>query len=970
MTKLLRDRYESLATVGAGAQGEVLRARDHLHDRHVALKVRHVHGDAEREELLREARLLLKIRPHPAMTLAREDFFIDDRYYLVMDWIEGEDLGAVLRRRGSLPLKETLALLRSVAGAIDHLHHHDPPIAHRDVKPANIILRPDGDAVLVDFGISGDRGPLQGTPAFVAPEVLAGEEAGAASDIFALAVTAYRALTGVLPEPGASPDWSAIGDAERLAQAFARGLSFDPARRPRSATELIAMMEPPTTPNNLPAMITSFIGRDRETAEVRRHMDASRLVTLTGAGGSGKTRLGLEVAREAMAATADGAWLVELAPLADGDHLARSIASVLGIVDDGDPMQAVLQTLRDKKSLLILDNCEHLIDSVAVLVETLLRSCGQLRVLATSREPLDITGEATFRVPSLAVPPADATDVARYAAVALFLARARDSAPGCGSTVEDLALAAGIARQLDGIPLAIEMAAARVRDLPLNEIAATLHDRVLALRGRRTALPRHKTLEATLAWSYDLLEQPAQALLRDLCVFAGGAFPDAIAAIARDDATAASLDRLASASMVVVEQRGGKTRFRLLEPVRQYATSLAEDLGELHEIRQRHFDWFWRLPGDADVRYASAAWLEIASAEIDNFREALRWAITENQNVTAGLTLASELGPLWGYHGHSSEGRGWLQDALSRASEVPDEELSKARSTLGNLARRSGDLAEALRQHELSLEINRRSGNPHRTAVSLHNVANILVALGDIEGGRARFEESMPLRRAVGDEQSLALALIGLGVVEFRLQDLAAAERHLEEAISILRRGGDPLRLGQPLNNLAVIKLENERFDEADALLDESMEVRQQTGDVHGITQTLWNKGLVQQRRGDKSEALRYLREALELSDRIGDRFQAVQLIDGIADLMWATEPARAATLWGAAVTVAEVPASFKSAVEKAIKECRDGMGEEAFEAARARGRSLSYGDAVELALQPSAQPTSASTDSGISKFE
>ena len=304
MPVMYRERYEPVALAGRGAQGEVWKAHDHLHDRPVALKIRN--AGVDRDVLLGEAKTLLTMRPHEALPLVRDDFFADDRYVITMDWIEGRSLATL---RGP-SFEEVYEHLRAVGGALDHLHAHTPPIVHRDVKPQNVVITDEGRAVLVDFGLAGTTTTpyLDGTPAYIAPEVAAGAPATPASDVFAFAVTAFVALTGAFPVPGREADLSIVPERFRdnVRRALGEGLSIDPAMRPASAGELVRAMAPTDTPNNLPAELSSFVGRAQETVEIRRLLSSSRLVTLVGTGGGGKTRLALHIAGSSLSAFPDG----------------------------------------------------------------------------------------------------------------------------------------------------------------------------------------------------------------------------------------------------------------------------------------------------------------------------------------------------------------------------------------------------------------------------------------------------------------------------------------------------------------------------------------------------------------------------------------------------------------------------------------------------------------------------------------
>nr|MDQ3642181.1 serine/threonine-protein kinase [Actinomycetota bacterium] len=656
----IRERYEPRAVVGAGAQGEVLCARDLVHDRLVALKVRHIGAGADREEMLAEARTLLNLRPHPGVALVREDFFVGDRYHMVMDWIDGVDLSRLLGEAGpaGLAFQRLLGYLTQVADAVDHLHRHDPPIVHKDLKPANIVIDASGRAVLVDFGIStGTRGLQRwsGTSGYVPPEIAAGGPSGPASDIFSLAATAYFAFTGVSPEPGARPCWRGVPEAlmPRVEAALARGLALDPARRPATARALVELLAPPSVPHNLPAALTPFVGRQRELAHLAQTLDRTRLLSFVGSGGMGKTRLATELAGEVAWAYADGVWLVELAPVG-ADFVTAAVAKVLGVREAPGRtlLEAVADRLRDRQLLLVLDNCEHVLDAAAGVAEALLQGAPGLRILATSRQPLEIFGEVVHRVPTLSFPDAAVSQtlehLASYEAVELFCGRAHAADPGFALGPETAGDVTEVCAVLDGTPLALEMAASRLRELSLPELAASLGD-ALELRGARTAPSRQRTLAATVAWSYNLLPASAAALFRRLSVFAGTFSLEAAQAVCGGDGVVAAdvaelLRSLVERSMVVPEP-GGESRgerHRLLETLRLYGQELSIDAGEQPWLVDRHVEYFLSLVDDAHGRLFGAEeadTLNKLDTETANFRLALGRALEDGQGEKA-LRLA------------------------------------------------------------------------------------------------------------------------------------------------------------------------------------------------------------------------------------------------------------------------------------------------------------------------------------------
>ena len=498
-----------------------------------------------------------------------------------------------------------------------------------------------------------------------------------------------------------------------------------------------------TVPHNLPLPLTSFVGRERELAAVHEALAAHRLVTLTGPGGVGKTRLALQAAAAGLEAFPDGAWLVDLAPLADAALVPLTVLAALGVRErPGRPHLATLtEHLRARRLLLVLDNCEHLLDACARLADALLRACLGPRVLATSRELLGVPGEAARRVPSLATPdprhPPPPARLGRYEAVRLFVDRARLGRPGFVLTDQNAGPVAQVCARLDGLPLAIELAAARLRALPVEQLAGRLDDRFRLLTGGgRTAVPRQQTLQAAIDWSHALLAAPERAVLRRLAVFAGGwplAAAEAVCAGAGVE-PGGVLDLLAGLvdkSLVVFEEAalepgaGGAGRYRLLETIRQYAEARLVGAGEAARVRRRHRDWYLALAERAALELVGrdqVAWLDRLGAEHDNLRGALAWSQADPDGAAAELRLAAALGRFWNLRGHISEGRAWLAHALERdAGAAPAAARASALNWAGLLASLAAALPAAAALLEASIALGRGlPGRPGLPAALRH----------------------------------------------------------------------------------------------------------------------------------------------------------------------------------------------------------------------------------------------------------
>ena len=572
-----------------------------------------------------------------------------------------------------------------------------------------------------------------------------------------------------------------------------------------------------TTPNNLPQQATRFIGRERELAELNRLLARTRLLTLTGSGGCGKTRLSLHVAADSLERFPDGAWLLELALLADPGLVAQTMATVLGLKEEpGKPIvQTLTEHLKDKRLLLLLDNCEHLLDGCARLVDMLLRECPQVKILASSREALGMGGEQAYRVPSLSLPDPKQThtpaSVAPFEAVQLFTDRALLVRPDFKVTNENASTLASICSRLDGIPLAIELAAARVRSLSVEEINSKLDERFRLLTGgSRTALPRQQTLRSLIDWSYDLLQEPEKRLLQRLSVFAGGWTLEAAEQVCAGDGVEDRdaldlLTSLADKSLVVVEQSDGHSRYRLLETVRQYARERLVESGGGEAVRVRHRDYFLTLAEQAEPKLVGAQqaeWLRRLDEEHENLRAALEWSLAEVQSG-AGLRLCGALYRFWWARGYLSEGRKWcarvlaMEGAAGRTLERP-----KALHGAGALAYHQGDYLAARALGEESLAIRRQLGDWKGIAASLNNLGMVACDQADYPAARALAQESLAISRELGNRVGIANSLNNLGNVAYDQAELGIGPRALPrepgDRAGTGRSGGRSPRARQP----------------------------------------------------------------------------------------------------------------------------------------------------------------------------
>jgi predicted ATPase/DNA-binding CsgD family transcriptional regulator len=737
------------------------------------------------------------------------------------------------------------------------------------------------------------------------------------------------------------PIGSAVGGSRKLH-------AVEPAQEAQPSPSLHAPERPP---HNLPLELSSFVGRKEEIAEVKRLLGEVRLLTLTGAGGCGKTRLALAVASDMVGSHEEGAWLVELAPISDSELVPQAVASVLEVREQ--PARPLTQTLaehlRPKKMLLVLDNCEHLIDGCAAFAGALLRACPDLRILATSREALGITGESSWPVPPLSLPDPEhqrlTKDLTRYEAVHLFVERAKAAAPSFELTERSAPAVARVCQRLEGMPLAIELAAPRTRGLSVEQIAQRLDDsfRLLATESRAPD-PRHRTLEATIDWSHELLSEEEQALFRRLSVFAGGFTLEAAeevcagVGIQAEDDVLDLLMHLVDKSLVLVAQQDGEARYRLLETVRQYGQGKLQESGEIAEVRRHHANFFLQLAEQVEPKINGRdrrAWLARLEVEHDNLRAALAWSREEKGGET-GLRLAGALLWFWFHRGYLSEGRGWLDGALATgegtggrpAPAASPASRAKAFCGAGLLAWMQGDQATATSRLEQSVTLWRELEDKSGLAQALRILGHVMLGQGASAVARSLGEESVELFRKSKDEFGLATSLATLGIIALTQEDYVVVQASLEESVAICRESGDDWALSLALRNLGIAALKQGDHEQAAAWLGES---------VLALHEPRGGLGLVN---------LDLLAAAVSMR----------------GDHEWATRLFGAAEALREEVGVPVIP-SIRADYDRGVAAARVGLGEAAFAAAWAEGKAMPLDQAFEYALEQSATPEPAAAE-------
>ncbi len=783
-----------------------------------------------------------------------------------------------------------------------------------------------------------------------------------------------------------------LPDPLTLAARFIPALGLE--NEPDIVARLLALATPseaqrtspaPASPtHNLPLEVSRFFGRESEITQLTEHLAQHRLVTLIGAGGVGKTRLSLQVARQVLGEFPDGVWFIELADLNDPALFSQSLAATLGVRElPGTPiLTLVSEFLRARRLLLILDNCEHLIQACAKLADTLLHSALDVRILATSREPFGIPGEVPFRVPSLSTPnPHDHLSIetlGQYDAIRLFVERGGAVLPGFRVTQQNMLALAQVCYQLDGIPLAIELAAARAQILRIEQIAARLDDRFRLLTGgSRASIPRHQTLRALVDWSYDLLSEPERVLLARLSVFAGGwtlAAAEQVAGEAPVSAAApgnlysstlsaaAILDLLAqliNKSLVISKRvQGQETRYQLQETIRQYALSKLAASEETDAVRQRHLLYYLAL---AEANEPSdQAWHDRIQLELDNLRAALTWSQKTADGAEPGLRLAHAIGDFCFVRGYWSEGQAWLEAALAHpmASRYP-RARARALQQLGDMAGLQGDYATAETQMAHSLRIFQELGDRPQIAWVLDRLGRTAREQGNTVSARLQLEESLALYRELGDTLGIAWASVTLSEVLVMQEDAALATARVQEGLSLFTQLGEKFGMGWALNHLGHIDQIQGEYDHALLWHAESLRCFREFGERNmGVAWADQSLGEIALAQGHAERALAHLTEGLILFREFGDRSGMAWCLAGLAaTAALGEEPQRAAWLWGAAEAARQAIGSREAPAARATHQrlmtaAREQMGEVAFMAAQAQGQTASPEQAIVRALR------------------
>jgi non-specific serine/threonine protein kinase len=710
----------------------------------------------------------------------------------------------------------------------------------------------------------------------------------------------------------------------------------------------------------------------------------TRLLTLTGVGGSGKTRLALEVARDLLEAYPNGVWLVELAPLSEGELVPKAVAEALGVPER--PQELLLDTLaellRERQLLLILDNCEHLLEATARLVDKLLDSCPRLRILATSREGLGVEGEVRWLVPPLSMPETQGTptseELEAYESVRLFVERARGRDPSFSLSPRNARAVAEICKRLEGMPLAIELAAARVGTLSVEQISERLTDSLKLLRGgSKTQMAKQRTLRGALDWSYELLSEDEKKLFERLSVFAEGWTLEAAEAVGvggsiEEGEVLDVLSGLVDKSLVVARGSDeGGVRYRMLEPVRQYVQEKLEESGETQAAKRAHAGYFLALAEQAEPRLRGPEdmeWLERLEVEHDNLRAALSWALEQGE-AELGLRLAGALWLFWEAHGHYGEGHRWLEQMLARGSRATAAARAKALVGEGRLIFDSDERDEAVIAAREGLKLSEEAGLGGTVKARFLDILGWKAMIGgDRERAKELLEESLKLSRDAKDELGIADTLLGLGGALDAPDDHERAKAIHEEGIVLSRKLGYAPTLARHLFSLGYMLLLEGDYERGVARNEEAADLFRERGYKGGLEYVLDNLGWAALLQGDHERARSYYRESLMLCKDLGNKTVASESLEGLACISEAEGASeRAARLFGvaealrAAVGVQHLPEE-DAWREPYLAAARSRLGEDSWEEALAQGRDMSMEEAIEYAL--SAEVSSATTPS------
>jgi predicted ATPase/DNA-binding CsgD family transcriptional regulator len=1037
--------YRLVALLGQGSYAEVYLGQHVRLTLQVAIKVLHTHlTGQEAEHFQQEAETIARLM-HPSIVRILDYDVQAGVPFLVMDYAPNGSLRRRYPKGTVVPLPHIVSWVKQIAAALQFAH--EQKFIHRDVKPENMLLGRQQEVLLSDFGLAAlahssaslSIQEAMGTLPYMAPEQIEGHPR-AASDQYAMGVVVYEWLCGSRPFEGSLSEVmvqhlslpppplrervpTVQGEVE---QVVLKALAKDPKQRFVRVQDFALALEVAstvastgstqlmlasgytaeaqhTTKHNLPAHLTPLLGREQEVMAACAFLQRPdvRLVTLTGAGGVGKTRLALQVATEVLDDFTDGVSFISLAPISDPDLVASTIAQVCGVKESGArPLLDLLKAyLRDKHLLLVLDNFEQILPAAPHLTN-LLTSCPHLTILVTSRATLHVQGEYNYPVPPLALP--DLTQLpepevlSHYHAVALFLQCAQATKPTFQITTANARTIAEICIRLDGLPLAIELAAARIKLLSPQALLARLEHRLQVLTsGTQDAPTRQQTLRNTIAWSYDLLSAQEQRLFRRLSVFVGGCTLEAVEALctALDERTERVLDGVASLLdknlLQQAEQEGEEPRLMMLETIREYGLEALRASGEMEATQQAHIQYYLQLAEEVAPNLFGAEqqrWSASLEQEHANLRTALQWSF-ERQEAELTLRLSEALWWFWLIQSHLSEGRHWLELALSAREGDVTSIRADVLNGLGLLLLNLGDYEQTAKRCEESVALYRELGDTVGMAWPLHHLALAKLDQGECTSARAVLEECLAHFSKGGDKEGRAYVLCHLALIDSEQGKYDEARSHAEESLTLFRELEDNIGISEALTSLArVLFLSQGSKSAVHALLEEYLalskggsvqypsaqallaEFTLSQGDIAtarslvekclafsrtegfraNIAETLIMCGRVTAAQGDYAAAQTFYEESLALAKELGCKRVLPAGLEGVAAVVAAQgEPAWAARLWGAAEALREamdtlIPPVYRATYERSVAAARIQLGEQTFATAWVEGRAMS----------------------------
>lgn len=931
--------YEILEQLGSGGMGIVFRAKDLELEREVALKFlprRYNANPAMKQRFKREARAsaaLDHLNIGGVFEVGETD---DGRLYFAMPFYKGKTLKTRIAEK-SITIKTAVEYAARIADGLAHAHQKG--IVHRDIKPENIMICEDGGLKILDFGVAKivdsdvtQKGILLGTISYMSPEQAAGETVDPRTDLWSLGLVLYEMLTGrqpfkndeistmistILlrePTPVAQITENIPSELEKI---VVKSLKKNKSERYQTALKFLEdllsvknilstenilpkvnssfekftpLAVKKETPNNLPAQLTPLVGRGREILEIMDLLlrDNVRIVTLSGIGGTGKTRLSHKIARDFLADFPDGVFFVDLSAIFKTDLVAPEIAQILKIKESGsEQIETILKNfLADKKILLVLDNFEQIVEAAPFVAE-LLTAAEELKILVTSRNILHIRGEHEYKVPPLDLPDSQSfhndQSLAQYASITLFIQRAKAAKSDFELNGENILTVVEICKKLEGLPLAIELAAARIKVLSPKDLLTRLDDQLKVLTSGAKDLPvRQQTMRNAIAWSYDLLDETEQKLFRHFSVFIGGATLEAIESICCEndvDIFETVLSLTDKSLLRRKESADGSFRFQMLEVVRQFSENKLREAGEDQLVRRNHAEYFLKLAEELEPKLRDAEqakWLDLLEEEHGNLRAAFDYLF--DFDVENCLNLSGAIHRLWSVHGHYTEGRSRVESVLDKGRNASKSARTKALIPAADLAWSQGDFEAAAKFYQESLNLSREIGDRRMIAQSCNGLAIIKLNQKEFDI-RPLLEESLQIGRELADKSIVGVALIGLGELSRLEGKNAEAKIFYEEIVVEAKLGGDAFNLLYAFFNLGSVSCMDGDAEKAEIQFTQSIKIAKDLGSIRAVADCLDGFGFAATVSKNFEKSAKLFGAAEALRESVGFEIQSVDKI-------------------------------------------------------------------------------------------